>query len=47
MWAPYVMLICLAGLRSIPDYVYEAAEVDGASAWRRFWSSPCRWCCPS
>ena len=38
MWAPYVMLICLAGLRSIPDYVYEAAEVDGASAWRRFWS---------
>src|SRR5712675_1151324 len=30
MWTPYVMLICLAGLRSIPDYIYEAAEVDHA-----------------
>ena len=27
MWTPYVMLICLAGLRSIPDYIYEAAEM--------------------
>jgi multiple sugar transport system permease protein len=38
MWTPYVMLICLAGLRSIPDYIYEAAEVDRASWWRQFWS---------
>ena len=38
MWAPDVMLICLAGLRSIPDYIYEAAEVDRASPWRQFWS---------
>jgi len=38
MWTPYVMLICLAGLRSIPDYIYEAAEVDRASAPRQFWS---------
>ena len=38
MWAPYVMLICLAGLRSIPDTIYEAAEVDRASQWRQFWS---------
>jgi multiple sugar transport system permease protein len=38
MWTPYVMLICLAGLRSIPSYIYEAAEVDRASAWRQFWS---------
>ncbi len=37
MWAPYVMLICLAGLRSIPDYLYEAAEVDRASPLRQFW----------
>jgi multiple sugar transport system permease protein len=37
-WTPYVMLICLAGLRSIPDYIYEAAEVDRASKWRQFWS---------
>jgi multiple sugar transport system permease protein len=38
MWTPYVMLICLAGLRSIPDYIYEAAEVDRASNWRQFFS---------
>jgi multiple sugar transport system permease protein len=37
MWTPYVMLIILAGLRSIPEYLYEAAEVDRASAWRQFW----------
>ncbi len=38
MWTPYVMLICLAGLRSIPDDIYEAAEVDRASNFRQFWS---------
>ncbi|MGF1561118.1 MAG: carbohydrate ABC transporter permease [Geminicoccaceae bacterium] len=38
MWTPFVMLICLAGLRSIPEYIYEAAEVDRASPWRQFWS---------
>lgn len=38
MWTPFVMLICLAGLRSIPDYIYEAAEVDRASKWRQFWT---------
>ena len=38
MWTPYVMLICLAGLRSIPEYLYEAAEVDRASRWRQFWT---------
>jgi multiple sugar transport system permease protein len=38
MWTPYVMLICLAGLRSIPDYIYEAAEVDRASNFRQFWT---------
>jgi multiple sugar transport system permease protein len=38
MWTPYVALIVLAGLRSIPDYIYEAAEVDRASKWRQFWS---------
>ena len=27
MWTPFVMLICLAGLRSIPGYIYEAAEM--------------------
>lgn len=38
MWTPFVMLICLAGLRSIPGYIYEAAEVDRASRWRQFWT---------
>ncbi len=36
MWTPFTMLICLAGLRSIPDYLYEAAEVDRASRWQQF-----------
>ena len=34
----FVMLICLAGLRSIPDSIYEAAECDRASKWRQFWT---------
>jgi len=38
MWTPFVMLICLAGLRSIPDYIYEAAAIDRASKWRQFWT---------
>ncbi|MCL2286519.1 MAG: sugar ABC transporter permease [Firmicutes bacterium] len=32
----YYMVIYLAGLQSIPNSLYEAAEIDGASAWRRF-----------
>ncbi|WP_025771022.1 carbohydrate ABC transporter permease [Thioalkalivibrio sp. HK1] len=38
MWTPFVMLICLAGLRSIPNYIYEAAEVDRASKLRQFFT---------
>jgi ABC-type sugar transport system permease subunit len=34
--AGYAMVIFLAGLQAIPTMYYEAAEVDGASAWRRF-----------
>jgi multiple sugar transport system permease protein len=36
MWSPFVMLLVLAGLVSVPDYLYEAAEVDRASSWQRF-----------
>ncbi len=36
MWSPFVMLLVLAGLVSVPDYLYEAAAVDRASWWRRF-----------
>ncbi|MEA5456705.1 sugar ABC transporter permease [Sinomonas sp. JGH33] len=32
----FVMVILLAGLQAIPQDLYEAATVDGASAWRRF-----------
>jgi multiple sugar transport system permease protein len=32
----YNMLICIAGLQSIPRDLYEAAELDGATGWQRF-----------
>ena len=32
----YYMVIYLAALQGIPSYLYEAAEIDGASAWQRF-----------
>jgi multiple sugar transport system permease protein len=34
---PFVMLVLLSGLQSIPEEVYEAAVVDGANPWRSFW----------
>ena len=34
---PFVALLLLAGLQVIPTELYEAARVDGASAWRQFW----------
>ncbi len=33
---PLVTLIILAGLQGIPDQIYEAAAVDGASGWQQF-----------
>ena len=35
-WTPYVALIVLGGLQSLPPSVYEAAQIDGASALRTF-----------
>ena len=32
------VLLFLAGLQSIPTHLYEAALIDGANAWQRFWS---------
>jgi len=32
----YNMIILLAGLQSIPEPLYEAARIDGASMWRQF-----------
>jgi multiple sugar transport system permease protein len=37
MWSPFVMLLCLSGLRAIPEYLYEAAVIDRASSWFQFW----------
>ena len=37
MWSPFVMLLCLSGLKAIPDYLYEAASIDRASPWYQFW----------
>jgi multiple sugar transport system permease protein len=36
--APWAALILLAGLQNVPRELYEAARVDGASAWRTFYS---------
>jgi multiple sugar transport system permease protein len=36
-WTPFMFLILLAGLQSLPTEPLEAAEVDGATPWRVFW----------
>ena len=33
---PFMMVIALGGLQSIPNELYEAAEIDGASRWKQF-----------
>jgi multiple sugar transport system permease protein len=33
---PFVVLLCLSGLQVIPDELYQAARIDGASAWQLF-----------
>lgn len=37
IWTPFVTTCVLAGLQTIPAQLYEAARVDGASAWTQFW----------
>lgn len=37
MSTPLVTIIILAGLQSIDPKIYEAAAIDGAGAWKRFW----------
>ncbi len=34
---PFMMVVALGGLQSIPGELYEAADVDGASEWTKFW----------
>ena len=38
MWSPFVMLLVLAGLVSVPKYLYEAAAIDRVGRWRSFWT---------
>ncbi|MDO4343362.1 MAG: sugar ABC transporter permease [Eubacteriales bacterium] len=33
----YYMIICLAGLTSVPDSVVEAGDLDGATGWKKVW----------
>ena len=34
---PFMMVLLLAGLQALPTEVFEAAQIDGASPWKRFW----------
>jgi len=34
--APFFLIMYLAALKSVPDQLYEAAEIDGANAWQKF-----------
>jgi multiple sugar transport system permease protein len=36
MWAPFVMLLSLAGLSAVPQHLYEAAAIDRAGHWYTF-----------
>ncbi len=36
-WTPFLIIVLLAGLQSLPPEAIEAAEVDGASTWQIFW----------
>jgi len=36
-WTPFVILMLLAGLQSLPVDVYESAALENASTWRQFW----------
>ncbi|MEQ9690863.1 MAG: sugar ABC transporter permease [Bauldia litoralis] len=36
MWAPFVMLLSLAGLSAVPSHLYEAAAIDRAGTWYTF-----------
>ncbi len=35
--APFFMIMYLASLKSVPDQLYEAAEIDGANWWQKIW----------
>ncbi len=37
MWYGYTMIILISGILGISPEIYEAAEVDGANGWQKFW----------
>ncbi|HET6466893.1 MAG TPA: sugar ABC transporter permease, partial [Geminicoccaceae bacterium] len=37
-WTPFVVLLMLAGLQSLPEDIYEAARLEDASPWQQFWT---------
>lgn len=45
-WTPFVVLMVLAGLHSIPRESYEAAKVDGANYWQKLTSVTLPWLRP-
>lgn len=36
-WTPFIVLMLLAGLATLPDDVYEAAALENATKWQQFW----------
>lgn len=36
-WTPFVALVFLAGLQTVPEELYESATLDGANKWQQFW----------
>jgi multiple sugar transport system permease protein len=36
-WTPFMALVLLAGMQTLPLETYEAAQIDGASKWQQFW----------
>ena len=36
-WIPFVVILCFASLGTLPESVFEAAKIDGANVWQRFW----------
>ncbi len=46
-WTGFTMLIFIAGLTTLPKELQEAARIDGANAWQRFWSVTWPWLAPT
>lgn len=36
-WTPFIFILCLAALQSLPRSTLEAAKIDGANAWQQAW----------